>query len=256
MADVIRLSGKEVSGLAARVFASAFMPAGAVGSASEAVEFLELTGQEGLAELNREKDMLIGKRWQAPAILEEGLNYAVCDGGASPAPYYFAALADWLAAMATSNGSAAIVLRGVTFGRYLHAVPHLLARRGLCGFVSKLGRDAAEGSLVSLDGVEWIYRRLKDFNPDDRALPQALPGPRPSDGDALLVAARPSVLDLQPLYVSGVTRGELSSGAYAKIKRAILASGWPIEPELWASLMTFADRSLIKTSEHSRLGAG
>jgi hypothetical protein len=59
----VRLSGKEVLGLAARVLTAAFPPSGATGGAAEAVEFLELSGANGLALLDTEKEALTAAAW-------------------------------------------------------------------------------------------------------------------------------------------------------------------------------------------------
>lgn len=256
MQDAIRLSAKEIPGLAARVFTSAVMPMGATGSASEAVEFLELTGQHGLAGLDREKDELAGAQWRAPAILEEGAGYAVCDPGASPAPYYFACLADWLAAMTADTGMAAIVLRHCAFRRYLHVVPYLLARRGLSSFVAERGTDANTASVVSTSAATWRYSRLTGLRQDAISMPAHLPGGIVQDMDVLLVGSRTS--EVQRDLLAGLPAGHygISSSEYAARKAAIVAEGWPVDRALWESLMRFADRSLIRTSERSRLGAG
>lgn len=255
MAGTIRLSGKEVSGLAARVLASALMPAGAIGSASEAVEFLELAGQDGLAGLDREKDELLGAEWKAPDIIEEGAGFAVCEGGASPAAYYFAALADWLSVMAAASGSGVIVLRHGTFRRYLHVIPYLLARRELCGLALERGRGAVEVSWARADGNGWRYCGPRPVAPGAVHLPEGLPRQAREGGTTVLLASRRGGADIGLDAFSG-SGHVLSSSGLAAMKADILARGWPVDPPLWASLMAFADRSLIKTSEQSRLGAG
>lgn len=256
MRDAVHLSSKEVSGLAARVFASAFMPVGAIGSASEAVEFLELTGQQGLAGLDREKDELVGARWHAPVILEEGAGYAVCDLGESPAPYYFACLADWLVALLADAGAAAVVLRRGAFHRYLHVVPYLLARRGLSSLVLERGADADTASLVSTSGSTWHYTRLTGLQRDAIPMPPHLPGDVGGDMDALLIGSRAGETERVHAPGPSAERWGISSSDYADRKASVVERGWPIDRALWESLMRFADRSLIKTSERSRLGAG
>ncbi len=47
-----------------------------------------------------------------------------------------------------------------------------------------------------------------------------------------------------------------TSADVAAARRRTTGRGWEVDHDLWASLMAFADRSLIATSEQSRLGAG
>lgn len=50
--------------------------------------------------------------------------------------------------------------------------------------------------------------------------------------------------------------GISNDAAVAAARRAVLAEGLGVPRVLWSSLMAFADRALIPTSEQSRLGAG
>jgi hypothetical protein len=253
MSGRIRLSGKEVSGLAARVFASVFLPSGATGAASEAVEFLELTGAGGLTMLASEKEMLSRTGWRAPDILLETPSYVICDAGASPAPFYCAVLADWAAATAAMEGSAVIVLQGGTLGHYLGAVPYFLANRGLCGMAADLAPAGQTATSAVAPDLSWHYRRSLSPGREVIASMAGLPPRVAATADAVILAAA------QPFDLPGTGAGsgfEIGSGDYRSLKTRILAEGWEIDADLWADLMSFADRSLIKTSEKSRMGAG
>jgi len=256
MADNIRLSGKEVSGLPGRVFGSASMPAGAIGRAAEGVEFLELTGQQGLEELDRDKEALSQAVWCAPTIVEEDGSRVTVDGGASPVPYYFAVLADWLVSMTIDSPSAEIVFRGGTFRRYLHVIPYLLARRGLNGIVSENKPAFGDLSFATVSADGWAYFRAPFQSSAVMQLP--LDTPMPCSSEVRLLAARhgDGGAWLEQCREQRADFIQTSSSTYSRTKTEILRSGWEIDPQVWASLMTFADRSLIKTSERSRLGAG
>lgn len=253
MSGRIRLSGKEVPGLAARVFGSAFLPSGATGAASEAVEFLELTGADGLKTLAIEKEALSRSGWRAPNILLETPAYTVCDAGSSPAPFYCAVLADWAAATATTEGSATIVLQGGTLRHYLGAVPYFLAARGFSGMAADLAAGGVTATVAVAPDWSWHYQRFVSPARTVVASMANLPADIVATADAVIRAgAQPP----DPCVANAGGRFEIGSGEYRALKKRILADGWEIDAGLWTELMSFADRSLIKTSEKSRLGAG
>lgn len=253
MSGRTRLSGKEVSGLAARVFASAFLPSGATGAASEAVEFLELTGAGGLKMLAGEKEMLSRAGWRAPDVLLETPAYVICDAGASPAPFYCAVLADWTAATAAMEGSAVIVLRGGTLRHYLEAVPYFLANRRLCGMAADLAPAGRTAMSAMAQDSSWHYRRIPSPPREIIASMANLSSDVVAAADAVILAgARP--FDLPATGAGGGF--EIGADDNRSLKTRIGADGWEIDADLWTDLMSFADRSLIKTSEKSRIGAG
>lgn len=257
MTDTIRLSGKEVSGLAARVLASAFMPAGAVGAAAEAIEFLELIGADGLRRLDGETEQLLDMPWQPPAIVAEGPGHAVLDAGRTSALFHCAVLADFLvAAVADSGGRAAAVVRGGKMHRYLGTVPYFLSSRGLTGLVVELADGKAALSTSETHGPSWRYVRLADVRADSIILPGGYTLDMAEGASALLLAFAESPGDLRAFSMQTPRRFETTSDEYARRKSRILKEGWPVDAGLWSSLMCFADRSLVKTSDRSRLGAG
>jgi hypothetical protein len=274
----IHLSLKEVSGLAARVLTSALMPAGAIGAAAEAVEFLELTGRGGLAALDAEKEQLLSCTWTNPRIPAEEGGVGLCDLGDAPAHAAVGPVADWLAALVAQHGVAAVALQGGRFPRMFDALGYFLAGRGLAGLVLvPPPAGAGEGSLVAVtqgdDG--WAIARepvaeqpatrgaadlraslhalrTAKIQPSHRAGPGILRNGPWGDGvTAVCLAWRRAAGEDRPEGAS-VT----DAGRYAGLKRRILARGWAIERSLWESLMRFADRSLIRSSDRSRLGAG
>lgn len=256
MRKKIRLSGKEVSGLAARVFGSAFLPSGAVGGASEAVEFLELTGEQGLERLDGEKDILIDTAWHAPEILAENELFAICDAGGSAAPFYAAALADWLAASLQTGGATTILLKGGLLQHYLAAIPYFLSGRGLAGMVINIEGDAVTLSASERSGASWRYVRLRSMPLSAVPLPEWLPRDAMNGVTTILCGFGSSPWPIDPFTMPAEDRFEIEGRDYSAMKTRILGTGWEIDAELWGSLMAFADRSLIKTSELSRLGAG
>lgn len=256
MPDTIRLSTKEVSGLAARVFTSAFLPWGAIGAASEAIEFLELTGANGLSGLDLEKDDLLKAQWKAPDILEEGDGYAVCHAGLSPAPFYCAVLADWLAALVTERCSAVLALKGGLLHRYLGAVPYFMAKRGYSGIVLDRSDGGTALSAVVTSGSSWRYARIPSIATNALPMPRGVPDRIGEDAHILLFGFAKGGIEVDPLSLATEDGFEMSAAEYAEIKADVLTQGWQINANLWSSLMQFADRSLIGASERSRLGAG
>lgn len=292
---VIRLSGKEVSGLAARVLMAGFLPSGATGGASEAIEFLELAEGGALAMLDRRKDDLAVTAWRAPAILAEASDAAIADAGGTPAHFYGPALADWLAAMVLETGAGAIGIARAGAADMLAATPHALARQGISSAALIAGEDGVCRFRMMLAGrQEWLMLRwpdghapaalgslagmtrpdgLDDLRATARAcgdLAQALCAAR-SDalaertgrlepGSAVLAAFRLDPPEDMIAVVSQIAQANglavLSSRDHAALKTRVLAEGWPMDRSLWERLMAFADRSLIATSERSRLGAG
>lgn len=131
----VRLSRKEVSGLAARVLGTALMPWGAIGGAAQAIEFAELAGGERLRRLAGQMDEFDATMWRTPEIVIERDTYALCDAAGGSALFHAAALADWLDAWLGEQDSVAVGLRNVVHADDLHAISCWLARRGHAALV-------------------------------------------------------------------------------------------------------------------------
>lgn len=286
----VRLSGKEVSGLAARVLVAALVPPGATGGTSEACEFLELTEGGALSRLDAEKEALLEVDWSTPDVTAEGADAAVLDFGGRPAHYAGPAVADWLAAMAIEHGRGAVAVENVASAELLAADVQLLARQGISSATLIRTEDGGvRFRLVLAAGGEWLQLRwpddqapiAADAGPELEALREhalavtqlasgiaggqaaalvACDIPKATTGQAIFVAflhegvvkAAASMAEASPL--AGVE--VLTSMRYAQMKSDVLARGWPLDRPLWERLMAFADRSLIPTSERSRQGAG
>jgi hypothetical protein len=286
----IRLSGKEISGLAARVLVAGLVPPGAIGGAAEVVELLELIEGGALARLDEEKDTLADVAWRAPEVTAERADAAIADCGFVPAHFHGPALSDWLAAMVLETGEGSLRVSRVGVPVLLGAVPCLLAAqgigsavllpgdKGLCRFrlaLSKPGEwfvmtwpdgevpaavaGALAGDAAGLDGL----RRFRASCHDVRAALEA-GGPLPTvrewampSGDAFLAAFSAGAAASSLETASAIPGLRLTTSAdLARLKAEALARGWPMDRPLWERLMAFADRSLIPTSERSRLGAG
>ncbi|MBN3851579.1 hypothetical protein G3N58_32940 [Paraburkholderia sp. Ac-20342] len=287
----VRLSGKEVPGLAVRVLGTALMPWGASAGAAEAVEFGELAGWRRLSRLARELDAFDASMWRAPDIVAEHEDHALCEANGGSALFFGAALADWLGAWAGQSGRVVVALRNVAHAADLHAIPYWLARRGYAGCVATgLGVAAGAGqrdgsgivfSVASAEGDGWQYRAAHD--------PMAVPGaacsllsalkhgaPPRTAFDALLQTGGHSQADVRDFawlegndavvvaaparslsgFIGDACAYAIDSQHLSALKARAMAEGWPIPRDEWERLMRFADRSLIRTSERSREGAG
>lgn len=172
-APAIRLSGKEVAGLAARVLTASFLPSGATGGAAEAIEFLELTEGGALDRLDRQKEQLLDANWRAPVILDEREDSALVDAQGVPAHFHGPVLADWLCAMAGQAGAGTIFVSNCGSAELLGASAYALATRGFSSLavVAHLGRGAC--ARLTLSGPHgWIMLRWADGQ-----LPQSLAAP-------------------------------------------------------------------------------
>lgn len=287
----VRLSGKEVSGLAARVLVAALVPPGSTGGTSEACEFLELTEGGALSRLDGEKEALLEVEWTTPTVAAEAADAAVLDFGGCPAHHAGPALADWLAAMAIEHGRGVIAVENVASAELLAAGAHLLARQGISSATLTAGQDGAfRFRLVLAAAGAWLQLRWPDGRtpvPADAGtglddllgyagavmqLASGIAGGQPAAfaaretarpdvaGRAILVAfvrydaPQADAIFEQAAGQAGVA--VVTSVRYAQLKSDLLARGWPIDRPLWERLMAFADRSLIPTSERSRQGAG
>lgn len=286
----VRLSGKEVSGLAARVLVAALVPPGATGGTSEACEFLELTEGGALSRLDADKEALLQVEWTTPAVTSEAADAAILDFGGRPAHHAGPAVADWLAAMAIEHGCGAVAVENIASAELLAAGAQLLARQGISSATLTQAEDGAvRFRLVLAGGGEWVQLRwpegkapiamdvatnldaLRAHAETVVALAAGIAG-----GQAAALAARdiPGATTGRAVIVAFLHEGAveadasmaeaasqagvavMSSARYAQLKSDVLARGWPMDRPLWERLMAFADRSLIPTSERSRQGAG
>lgn len=159
----VRLSGKEVAGLAARVLSAGFLPSGATGAASEAIEWLELTEGGALRRLDRQKEELLGARWHAPEVVAEAEDAAVVDARGVPAHFHGAVLADWLAAMVQNHGGGAIQAVNVDGPELLAASAYFLAECGISSVVMVAHPDRDACARLTLAGVQgWQMARWPD----------------------------------------------------------------------------------------------
>ncbi|MBN3849311.1 hypothetical protein G3N58_21145 [Paraburkholderia sp. Ac-20342] len=286
----VRLSGKEVPGLAARVLGTALMPWGASGGAAEAIEFGEFTSGGRLSALAGQLYSFDAAMWRAPEIVAEYDDCAVGDARGGSALFFGAALADWLCAWSSQRGRVAVALRNVAHPGDLHAVPYWLARHGYAGVVVA-GLPAGETaggvlhatvfSAASAEGTGWRYAASHEpgaVPAAARSFLAALQHGTPSQatfrallqGDDVLLADEPDVTWLgeadavivasppQPLAVlaGDACAYTIDSTRFDALKARVRADGWTIPRAEWEQLMRFADRSLIRTSERSREGAG
>jgi hypothetical protein len=287
--DPVHLSSKEVPGLAARVLGTALMPWGASASASEAIEFGELVGWQRLDALAAQLDDFSTSMWRAPEIVAEHDDHALCDAHDGSALFFGAALADWLGAWSAQRGPVAVALRNVVHVADLHVIPYWLARQGYAGFVAT-GRADGEGrgegsgvvfsaasagrvgwkywamqdSMARTDAAQTLMRELERSMPSRAALKAFLLNGRAScdedrgftwlDQNHAVVVAQPvqtlaGLVDDAGMYTLDATR-------LSALKAQAMAEGWPIPRDQWEQLMRFADRSLIRSSDRSREGAG
>jgi hypothetical protein len=259
-APYVRASLKELAVLPARIFTTMLMPPGVIGSAADAVEFLELSGQNGLARLAA--DMKVSPQlWRAPRVTDQAAGHAVCDGEGTSAFFYAGALADWLCAMLANSAKGVIAITGGAHSAYLAAVPYWLAQRGHAAAVVQL--DAAGEVTATVSVVRngaWTYDLVRGPQmPGDDAIdleqvtqwsriePSAKPRHEIVRSVAVVVRKGP---EGRPCGM------RLTSADLAQKREQVLQHGWPVERELWERLMTFSDRSLIASSDQSRLGAG
>lgn len=163
---LVHLSGKEIPGIAARVFGTALMPWGATGGAAQAIEFAELAGMGRLRALAGQLDSFDTAMWRAPEIVVERDVYALCDACGGSALFYAAALADWLDAWVGQQGDVIVGIRNVAHVDDLHAVSYWLARRGHAALVlTSAARDEVMGgtgsavlsAATSRHDTDWIH---------------------------------------------------------------------------------------------------
>jgi hypothetical protein len=84
---------------------------------------------------------------------------------------------------------------------------------------------------------------------------------KPSRSTALIVASARAIAGEQERPLTGQFARlpgapKITSDELLARKQFTLAHGWPMPRQRWERMMAFADRSLIKTSERSREGAG
>lgn len=158
----VRLSGKEVAGLPARIFAAAEMPWGAVGGAAEVVEFLELSGQRGLT---RAADDIAGfgpGSWRSAAFEALAPGRLVYRADRSSAHFFGTSLACWLDAAVRQAGSAIAVVLDAADSYAMTAVPWRLSQRGATSLAVGLGPD--DGVLLAAGHVGedgWTYSHAR-----------------------------------------------------------------------------------------------
>ncbi|MDB5998830.1 MAG: hypothetical protein JWP52_529 [Rhizobacter sp.] len=297
------------------------MPSGAIGGASAAVEFLELTGCDGLARLDTELNKLNGEMWRAPRILIEAENVALCEANNASALFYGAPLADWLSAMLVDSPQASIMVGGGLHSEVLAAVPCILARQGHSCLLIHIGNSPLERGRFSVSAGmsagpenwsfthtestpesldEWAHAMSKPLcsleylndltaavvswwgNGDEAGKENSKGMPMPAANATPAAPAFPDGSDIALLVaINGHSHQPLESleeklntlhrdgrsdaaepattftaSSFAARKKAVLAQGWPMPRERWTRLMAFADRTLVRSSEQSRLGAG
>jgi len=287
----VRLSGKEVAGLAARVLVAALVPPGATGGASEAIEFLELTEGAALARLDAQKQALTEVDWRIPVVTFEEGDVACVDGQDVPAHFFGAALADWLASIALEHGAGALHVADVGSIGLLAASTYFLAGQGLSSAVLATDADGRPFFRLALAGQDWLLLQWPDGEAPvvlleamatlsaDRSgtLRRIIAGcralakepakfadrreaPDLERGNAIMVAfddkIEPRALPALAGQAAAAGLKAISGADYSALKTRILAEGWPLDRPLWERLMAFADKSLIPTSERSRLGSG
>jgi len=295
----IVLSGKEVSGLAARVLGAAGVPIGCVGAAAEMVDFLEYFSGNGLSLLDACKEDLLQKRWIPPQVLASSAGAAFCDAGGESLLFSGPPLADWLTAMTFEEGATALLLRNVEHLDFLSALPVRVAGQGLlCVAIASVPGRGVECSIgFTGDQSSWVAAgfelRRKTEPLDGRALDarpdaaiEALQHIRSVLSDGVqsrsdLASALSSIFTFVPsaCCVLFAARGSgrsgigmlhvrlgamirensgtlVDSGDLSRTRRAVRSEGRPLSDDTWRSLMTFANKGLIPTSEHSRAGAG
>jgi hypothetical protein len=255
----VHASLKELSVLPARIFTTMLLPPGAIGTAAEAVEFLEMSGQNGLARLDVDKTVS-PELWRAPRITREGVSRALCDGRGTSAFFYAGALADWLAAIAHAGEKGTIAIAGGAHADWLTAVPYWLARRGHSAAVVQIDDTGGVAAAVAIArGGEWRYDLVAgdEIPADDDIGLDELSGWPSLERTGHRARITRSIAIVEPRAPAGPGwRPLLTSESLARTRQHVLRHGWPVERELWERLMTFADKSLIPSSEQSRLGAG
>lgn len=161
--SAIRLSGKEVAGLAARVLMADFLPSGATGGASEAIEFLELTEGGALDRLDRQKEELLDAGWRAPVVMAEREDAALVDAQNVPAHFHGPVLADWLAAMVGQAGAGNIFVSNCGSVELLGASAHMLATREISSLVVVAHPQCGVCARLTLSGRQgWTMLRWTD----------------------------------------------------------------------------------------------
>lgn len=308
-ADSVVLSAKEIFGLAARVFSAAEMPVGCVGAAAEAVELVDYLSGEGLALLDRCKEGLLGKQWAPPQIIFEAPGSALCDVQGESLLFAGPAIAEWAAAMAYEEGTAAIAVLNCDHVDFLGSVASRIAGRGLscvavwAGRTPNDGRSRALRTVALRDRQHWVLGfseestcpaflgDLSDALYADsetglrtqldtlrrRAHDWLLTGEVRQDFASVRSASRTETNFCFIMTAESVEHVHLASARtlaskllaegtgkssildaeeLAKAKRSVRKHGRPLDRATWESLMTFAERALIPTSERSRAGAG
>jgi hypothetical protein len=236
------------------------LPSGAIGSAVDAIEFLELSGQEGLRRLD--KDMVVDPQlWRAPRIERECQKGGICDATGTSAFFYAGALVEWLSAIGFEHEAGRVIVANGVHADYLTVVPYWLAQRGHSGAVVQI--DAAGNATAAVACGQpnggWTYALVESANrPEDTIELSDIalwpPLSRPPDRGLAIVR---SIIVLSRAGAAAMPRPVvLTSAALAARRQDVLRHGWQLDRELWEHLMTFADRSLVPSSERSRLGAG
>lgn len=230
----VHLSGKEVFGLAARVFGAAEMPVGCVGAAAESVDFVEYFSENGLALLDRSKDSLVGKKWTPPRILAETSAGGICDAAGESLLFAGPPIADWAAAMALAEGASAIVLFNADHMDFLASVVWRVAIRGLSSVAVWSGRRSSRCVVGVSDRRKWVIAEFSLAASPDlvRPISQLLEADDLATSMAHLEATRETVLqwllsgadhaDLPWRPESGGCRADLSFIAAAQSTKSLL----------------------------------
>lgn len=304
--DSVRLSAKEISGIAARVLSAARMPVGCTGVAADAIDFLEFFSGDGLSFLDTHKEELEHGTWLPLHVQYESPTFALCDAQAESLFFAGPPAMDWLAALAFEQGQAAIVVRNMKHSTGVAALAYRLAARGLsCAIISSRGRENSSsvraiglcrgknwivtqqelpGSPLFLGDLLAMFDRQKDgIEPEMRTrrpvqeianwLRAIQSGLQSSLSDPLAAAPSGTSLGNENIcfVVAIESRGDvnfsvdpaatiagrrISDSELSEARKLARRDGRVLDRKTWERLMTFADRSLIPTSEHSRLGAG
>ena len=288
----VRLSGKEIFGLAARVMSAAQMPIGCVGAAAEAIDFLEYFSGNGLLLLDRWNVELLQSSWRPPTPLVDTPTRVVCDALGESSLFAGPPLADWLAAMALEGGAASMAVVNLRHGAYLPSLAYRLVSQGLsCAMLFAERRAQAPVRVVAiahgqgwtiagntlagwpvaltklaraLSGVAANVRSVASFDdwhhqwaarPWDEAISPALQsfGLLCAVGSVRTIVAKDNCIEFS---ASNSDTRTINNNELSAARRHVREHGRPIGRDMWLRLMTFANRTLIPTSEQSRRGAG